>query len=132
MVSADGNELHSVRTFEGHRRGVRFAALLGGIGGAEGFPEVLAGLGIDAQQEGIPVGLTVESRIVRGHFLALEDRQVEAAIMQQRAGPVDPHEPQASEVFAEVARPEGLSIEIEGREVARAEECVNPFAIGNG
>ena len=52
--------------------------------------------------------------------------------MQQRAGSVDPHETQAPEVFAEIARPKGLSIEIEGREVARAEERINPFSIGNG
>ena len=102
VVAADDDEFGSVRSLEGHRRGVRFAALLGRIGGPDRFPHVLPGLGIDAEDERVALGIAVEARIVGRHLLALEHREVKASIQQQGARPVDPHQPEAAEVLADI------------------------------
>src|SRR5918993_4968619 len=57
--------------------------------------------------------------------------QVDAAIIAHDAGPPAKGEPHLH-LDAEVFLPEQLAVEVVDEKAARAEECVNPLAVGGG
>lgn len=129
------DEQHAFAVVGGDDRGGEgFEAFGDGVGGANDFPEVLAGGGVEGEDVGGHVfagGAFGEALEVKGG-VALKDLDVELAAVEQGAGAVGPLGAESAVGLGQVAIPEGIAVEIEGGEFGVGEQEDDALAIGGG
>src|SRR5439155_9102178 len=114
---------------ERNRRGVSFLRFFTRSIGTNAFPELLAGLRIERQQERIDWAIRASTAMHRR--VALEDLHVKAAVVIRRAAAERPLKRELAVVFLNIAGPNLLAVEVERRQLAVSIKEPDQLAVGD-
>ena len=132
-IAAREKELRFAADREGHQGRIGFHALKRGRAGEDMLPQRFAIRGIDCEDIAFAVPtMARDAGIIFRRGAALQNRHVELAVVKEWRTAVDPVDGKLTVIRAEISRPELFPLEIESREIPRAEEHINRLAIGNG
>ena len=119
---------------EGDGGGEGFARFGHGIAGADGFPELLSGLGIEGEDVAV-VGVVLFAFLnaceIKG-FVALKDLNIEAVLREHEAACIRPLNGEAPVVLLHIGFPNFLAAEIKGDQIPGAKVKDGQRAIGDG
>jgi len=116
VVPAAYEDHRSGWAIAGDRRAVGLLAFTDGIGGSLDLPDILAALGVHAEQIA-PVARPRPGR-------AVDYRHVQPALVEQSRRPVLPHDLELAVVGLDVALPQFLSVKVACQQLARSKRFI--------